>query len=148
MAATLTQILLAPGTKPQVIDDCCALIEQEVSEKSGISGTAVKFAYKTVNAVAAGHIRHFVASLLPDLAGALEPYWAGFSSSGGGQFGDYLAKNGEQAAQDLLAVTDARASASGRAALIKAYGSVRGSAAKHVQASLPHVGELIEKYAA
>ncbi len=147
MPATLEQILLAPDTRPQVVSDCCLLIEQEVSDKSGMSGTAVKFAYKAVNAVAPGHVRHVVASLLPDMVGKLEPYWADFSTSGGAEFGDYLAKRGDEVAQDLLSVTDARAAASSRAAVIKAYGSVRGSAVKHVQAALPAVGQLVRKYA-
>ena len=45
MAATLQEILLAPDTKPRVVADCFTLIDQEVSRKSGISGTAVKLAY-------------------------------------------------------------------------------------------------------
>jgi hypothetical protein len=40
MAAKLQEILLAPGTQPRVVAGCCAMIEQEVSAKSGISGTA------------------------------------------------------------------------------------------------------------
>jgi hypothetical protein len=40
MAATLQEILLAPGTQPHVVADCYAMIEQDVSDKSGISGTA------------------------------------------------------------------------------------------------------------
>jgi hypothetical protein len=148
MAATLRQILLAPDTRPQVIADCYALIEQEISGKSGISGTAVKLAYKTVNTFMPGHVRHMVESLLPDMVDKLEPYWADFTTSGGSEFGDYLAKHGEEVSQALLSVTDARAKASGRPTIIKAYGSVRGSATKHVQAALPQVGDLVLKYAA
>ncbi len=96
MAATLQEILLAPDTRPKVIADCYTLIEQEVSDKSGISGTAVKLAYKTVNAFLPGHIRHMVESLLPQIADKLQPYWADFSTSGGSEFGDYLAKRGEE----------------------------------------------------
>src|SRR5215471_11711579 len=95
MAATLQEILLGPGTQPKVIADCYALIDQEVSDKSGISGTAVKLAYKTVNAFMPGHIRHMVGKLLPDMVGQLEPFWADFNSSGGAEFGDYLAKRGQ-----------------------------------------------------
>jgi hypothetical protein len=40
MSATLQEILLAPGTQPPSVADCNAVIEQEVSDKSGISGTA------------------------------------------------------------------------------------------------------------
>jgi hypothetical protein len=146
-AATLQEILLAPDTRPKVIADCHALIEQEIAEKSGVSGTAVKLAYKTVNTFRPGHIRHLVGSLLPQLVDRLEPYWADFKVSGGSEFGDYLAKRGEEVSQALLSVTDARAAASGRPTIIKAYGAVRGSAAKHVEAALPHVGDLVLKYA-
>jgi hypothetical protein len=148
MAATLQQILLAPGTRPQVIDDCYALIQDEISEMSGVSGTAVKLAYKTVNTFMPGHIRTMVGKLLPDMVGQLEPFWAGFSSSGGSGFGDYLAKRGGEVAQALLSVTDARAGSSGRPTIVKAYGSVRGGAARHIEAALPRVGDLVMRYAA
>jgi hypothetical protein len=147
MAATLQEILLAPDTQPQVIADGCTLIDQEVAEQSGISGAAVKLAYKTVNTFLPGHVRFMVESLLPQMVDQLEPYWADFTTSGGAEFGDYLAKRGDEVAQALLSVTDARAAASGRPVVIKAYGSVRGSAAKHVEAALPRVGDLVRKYA-
>jgi hypothetical protein len=146
-AATLQEILLAPQTQRKVVDDCCALIERQVKTLSGISGTAVKVAYKTVIKFAPGHVRYMVEQLLPRLAEQLQPHWNDFLASGGAVFGDYLAKNGEQVAEDLLAVTDARAQASNRPTIIKAYRSVRTSAGKHIQAALPEVGELVHKYA-
>jgi hypothetical protein len=148
MAATLLQILLAPDTRPKVIADCQTLIDQEISGKSGISGTTVKLAYKTVRAVAPGYVHHLVESMLPQMAGELQPYWADFSASGGSEFGDYLAKRGGEVSEALLSVTDARASASGRPAIVKAYSAIRGSASKHVAAALPQVGTLVQKYAA
>jgi len=148
MAATLRQILLAPDTQPKVVADCYALIDQEVSGRSGISGTAVKLAYKTVNTFMPGHVRYMVESLLPEMVDKLEPYWADFAVSGGAEFGDYLAKRGEEVSQALISVTDARAAASGRPTIIKAYGTVRGSAARHVEAALPQAGDLVLKYAA
>ena len=147
-AATLQETLLAPDTQPKVIDDCCALIEQEVKTLSGISGTAVKVAYKTVITFAPGHVRYMVEVLLPNLVDKLQPYWADFNSSGGAVFGDYLAKNGEQVAEDLLTVTDERAEASDRPVIIKAYRSVRTSAGRHIQAALPRVGDMVVSYAA
>jgi hypothetical protein len=147
MAATLAEILLAPDTRPQVIDDCYLLIEQEVAEKSGVSGAAVRLAYKTVSTFLPGHIRRMVKILLPEMTDKLEPYWKDFNASGGSEFGDYLAKRGEEVPADLLAVTDARAAASGRPTVIKAYGTVRGSAVRHVEAALPRVGDLVLKYA-
>jgi hypothetical protein len=149
MAATLHQILLAPDTQPKVVADCFGLIEQQVSDMRGISGAAVKLAYKTVNTFMPGHVRNMVGKLLPDMVDQLEPFWADFNtSSGGSQFGDYLAKRGDEVAEALLSVTDARAAASGRPTIVKAYGTVRGSAVKHIETALPAVGELVLKYAA
>ncbi len=147
MTATLREILLAPGTQPKVVDDCCLLLSREMAEKSGISGTAVKLAYKTVETFLPGHVRFMVKSLLPEMVDKLEPYWADFSSCGGSGFGDYLAKRGEEVSQALLSVTDARAAASGRPTVIKAYRTVRGGAVKHVEAALPQVGDLVLRYA-
>ena len=146
MPAPLQEILLGPDTQPEVIADCYALIQQEVSGKSGISGTAVKLAYKTVNTFMPGHIRNMVGKLLPDMVDQLQPFWADFNSSGGSDFGDYLAKRGDEVAQALLSVTDAKAAASGRPTIVRAYGSIRSSAVKHIEAALPRVGDLVLKY--
>ena len=147
MAATLQEILLAPDTQPRVIADCCTLIDQEVAEKSGVSGTTVKLAYKTANAFAKGYLHNIVETLLPDMVNQLEPYWADFTASGASDFGDYLVKHGDEVAQALLVVTDAKAKASQRPTIVKAYGAVRSGAAKHITAALPAVGALVQRYA-
>jgi hypothetical protein len=104
-------------------------------------------AYKTVSTVFPGHIRFMVESLVPQLAEKLEPYWADFTASGSAEFGDYLAKRGDEVSLALISVTDERAKASGRAVVVKAYNSVRGSATRHIEAALPDVGALVQKYA-
>lgn len=148
MAATLEQILLAPGAWPSVIADCQSLIAQEIADKSGVSGTAVKVAYKTVTSFAPGYYRERLEEYLPEIAARLEPFWADFHTSGGGGFGDYLAKRGGEVADALLSVTDAAAGNAQRPVIAKAYRSVRGGAARHVEAALPRVGDLVVKYAA
>ncbi|HUN37005.1 MAG TPA: hypothetical protein VMU95_33830 [Trebonia sp.] len=145
--ATLRDILLAPETQPKVIDDGIALVDEQISDKSGISGAAVKLAYKTVVTFSPGHIRHMVEQLMPAMLEKIEPYWEQFQGSGGGSFGDYLAKNGEQLSESLLEITDTRAEGSGRPVIVKAYKTVRGSAAKNVQAALPGLGALVQRYA-
>ena len=147
MAATLHEMLLAPEIQPQVVADCEALVNAEVSDMSGISGTAVKLAYKTVRTFDAGHIHHVIQTLLPRMADELQPYWADFNAAGGGQFGDYLAKREDEVTEALLAITDERGRNSSRPTIVKAYNTVRGSAAKQVKAALPDVGALVQKYA-
>jgi hypothetical protein len=147
MAATLQEILLTPDARPKVLADCQTLIDQEVAEKSGASGVAIKLAYKTATSFAPGYFRKTLENVLPQIVDKLEPYWADFGSSGGSEFGDYLSKRGPQVSEDLLSLTDNIATASKRPAITKAYRAVRGSAAKHVEAALPRVGDLVMRYA-
>ena len=147
MAATLHEMLLAPGIAPQVVSDCEALIDGKVKDMSGISGTAVKLAYKTVRTFSSDHIHYMIETLLPRMADTLQPYWADFNAAGGGQFGDYLAKREDEVTEALLAITDERGRNSSRPTIVKAYNTVRGSAAKQVRAALPDVGALVQKYA-
>ena len=147
MAATLHEMLLAPQVQPQVVRDCEALIDSQLSEMSGISGTAIKLAYKTVRTFSADHIHYMIETLLPRMADELQPYWADFTATGGWQFGDYLAKREDEVSESLLAITDERGRNSSRPTIVKAYNTVRGSAAKHVKAALPAVGALVQKYA-
>jgi hypothetical protein len=148
MPDTLRQMLLAPETMPQVVTDCQRLVEQELSAKSGVSGTAIKVAYKAVTTFAPGYYQNVIEEMLPDLADRLEPFWADFNASGGAEFGDYLAKRGDEVSEALLSVTDEMAAISQRPVLVKAYKAVRGGAGKHIEAALPNLGALVQKYAA
>jgi hypothetical protein len=147
MAATLHEMLLAPEIQPQVVSDCESLIDSEVSGMSGISGTAVKIAYKSMRTFTANHIYHTIEDLLPRMADALQPYWADFNATGGGEFGDYLARHQDEVAEALLSITDERGRNSRRPTIVRAYNAVRGGATKHVKAALPAVGALVQKYA-
>jgi hypothetical protein len=145
--ATLTEMLLTPAAEPHVLADCQALVESELAGKGGLSGTAVKGAYKVVTAFAPGYYAQTLRSMLPDVVSALEPFWTDFQASGGADFGDYLAKRGDEVSSALLSVTDGMADISGRAAIVKAYQMVRGGAGKNIEAALPALGALVQKYA-
>ena len=147
MAATLQEMLLTPDVKPQVVADCQALVQQELSSKSGLSATALKVAYKAVTAFAPGYYQETVGVMLPDMAYQLEPFWADFNASGGSEFGDYLVKRSEEVTEALLAITDGMASESQRPTIVKAYKAVRGSAGKNIEAALPNLGAMLQKYA-
>jgi hypothetical protein len=147
MPATLPEILLAPDTQPQVITDGLTLIDAELADKSGIAGNAVKLGYKTVSSFAPGYIRQTVEKMLPEITDRLQPYWADFQASGGSQFGDYLAKRGDEVAESLLSVSDAMAGRSDKPVVVRAYRTVRGGASRNIVAALPRLGDLVLKYA-
>ncbi len=147
MPATLQDTLLAPGTKPQVVADCRALVDQQVKDKSGVSAAALKLGYKTVTSFAPSYLNDTIDSMLPEFVQQLEPFWADFTASGSARFGDYLAKRGPEVSEALLAVTDHMAGQSERPTIVRAYKAVRGSASKNIEAALPAVGDLVQKYA-
>ena len=73
MATKLQDILLAPDIQPAVTADCLKLIDQEVSDKSGVSGTTVKVVYKTVKTFKQGYLQSTMERLLPDIVDNLQP---------------------------------------------------------------------------
>lgn len=148
MYSTLSDILLTDGAQQRLGADCRALVEQELSAKSGVSAAALKVAYKAVTAVAPGYYQTVVENMVPGMLTQLQPFWTDFNAAGGGQFGDYLAKRGPEVAEAMLGMTDEMAQRSQRGAIVKAYKTVRGGAGKHIEAALPAVGTLVEKYAA
>ena len=145
--ATLQEMLLRPDVQPRVVSDTLALVDSELASKSGLSGTAVKVAFKAITTFAPGYYQETVAGMVPDMVNQLAPCWADFQVSGGGDFGDYLSKRSDEVCPALLVVTDAMRDRSGRATVVKAYSAVRGSASKHMEAALPNLGAMIQKYA-
>ena len=146
MIATLQELLLAPDVQPQVAADCQALVEQELARK-GIAATPIKVAYKAVTAFAPGYYQETVANMLPSVAYQLEPFWADFNASGGSLFGDYLVNRSDEVTEALLSITDGMAGGSERPTIVKAYKAVRGSAGKNIEAALPSLGAMVQKYA-
>jgi hypothetical protein len=145
--ATLHEMLLAPDVEPKVVTDVLALVDNELASKSGISGTAVKVAFKAITAFAPGYYQETVASMVPDMVDQLAPFWADFQASGSADFGDYLVKRSDEVVPAMLVVTDAMRDRSGRTAVVKAYSAVRNGASKHIEAALPNLGAMIQKYA-
>ena len=144
--ATLQELLLTPERAPHVIADTQTLVDDQIASK-GITAAPLKAAYKAVTAFAPGYLTEAITAMLPGMVHQLEPYWADFTRSGGADFGDYLSKRGEEVSESLLAVTDVMAANSGRAAVVKAYKMVRGSASKNIEAALPALGQMVQKYA-
>ena len=148
MYADLNDLAKADGAVKAIAADCQKLVEQELATKSGVSAAAVKIAYKAVSSFAPGYYAQTVEIMVPPMLEALQPFWADFQAAGGGSFGDYLAKRDVEATAAVLKITDDMAAASDKAVVVKAYGTVRGSAPKHITPALPAVGALVEKYAA
>jgi hypothetical protein len=143
--SALPDVLNDPAKKPVVIDDCCLLIEQEVDDKGGLSGMAIKMGYKAVKGIKPGFIKSAVEHLLPEFTKALDPLYQEAKTKAQ-PVGSFFPANSGRVADALLAITDAKAQkASGL--VRKTYDSLRGNARKNVEAAVPRLGRLIEKHA-
>ena len=143
---TLQEMFHNDENFPRLVADTQALVESELASK-GITAAPLKAAYKVVTAFAPGYYQEVISAMLPGMVYQLEPYWADFSTSGGADFGDYLAKRGPEVSESLLTVTDDMARQSGRATVVKAYQMVRGGAGKNIESALPALGAMVQKYA-
>jgi hypothetical protein len=144
--ATLTEVLTSDTKKAAVVEDCCSLIDEEVADKGGLSGLAIKAGYGAVKGVKPGFVKQVVTDLLPEFARVLEPMYAEAKSSDR-PVGAFFASNGGRVADALLSITDAKAQKSQSGVVKGAYERLRGTAKKNVEAAVPRLGKLIERHA-
>ena len=130
-----------------VITDACTVLDEEVADKGGLSGIAIKGAYKIVQGVKPGFVRHTVNNLLDDFLDAVDPIYQEAAQKKT-PAGAYLKQNTSRVAQALLAVTDARAAKADGAAVKKTYEKLRPMAQKQVEGAAPRLATLLEKHAA
>lgn len=140
------------SVRDQVIDDCVAALDEEVGNRSGATGMAIKQGYKQVKKMKDGTVVHeAVDKLLNGFVGAIDPFYQEYEAidavSRPSSFGDYLKSREEEVAEQLLGVTDRRAGKTDRKLLVQAYKALRPMAANQVKQGLPTVGEIVQKYA-
>jgi hypothetical protein len=139
---------LGTGDKRRrVIDDASGVLDQEVGDKSGLMGIAIKGAYKVVKGIRPGFVREVIDALLDEFLDAVEPLYqdavANKRPAGSG-----VRDNPSRVADALLAVTD-RKSGKAKSQVVKsAYEKLRPSAKKQVEAACPRLAGLLERHAA
>ncbi|AUX20275.1 hypothetical protein SOCEGT47_007410 [Sorangium cellulosum] len=141
----LSEALNDASKKPQVVADCCKLVDEEVASKSGLSGLAVKAGYAAVKGIKPGFIAQVVEKLLPEFAQKLDPIWSEATRSGNPNA--HLISNRSQVADALLSVTDEKAKSSSSGVVRGTYEKLRGSAKKNVEDAVPRLAQLIQKHA-
>ncbi|TAF08668.1 MAG: hypothetical protein EAZ77_06555 [Nostocales cyanobacterium] len=140
----LSDELLNSNDKALLVEDCCTLIDQQVQNKSGISGITLKSAFAAIKGIKPGYISDVVEQLLPPCLNAIDPIW-----NEGKEKGDpvgYLVNNSSVTADALLSITDVRAKQSNRSIVRGTYEKLRGSAKKHVEEAVPDFAKIIDKY--
>lgn len=144
--ASLSELLGSGDKRDRLVDDALKVLDQEVDDKGGLSGIAIKTTYKLVKGVSPDFLRKVVEHLLPDFLSSLDPLYQE-SLTNNVPPRKHLESNPGRVADALLAITDKRAQNAKNQMVKSAYEKLRGGAKKHVEAAVPRLGQLFEKHA-
>ena len=143
---TLSEILTSTTKKAAVVEDCLEIVDQEVHDKGGLGGMAIKAGYAAVKGIRPGFLKQVVSDLLPEFARAVEPIYEEARARGTGVSAHFSA-SAPRVADALLAITDGRAQRTKSGVVKATYDRLRGTAKKNVEAAIPRLGKLVEKHA-
>lgn len=142
MSTAVSDALLDQTRRPAAVAALTEVIDAEVADKSGLGGAAVKAGYAAARKLGGDFVPSATDRLLPQFAAALDPFWASKGDTG---FAAHLQARSQEAADALLAVTDAKAEATSHASAKKVYNALRGKAKEQVVAALPRLGATVER---
>ena len=136
----LSDMISDPSVKSSLVEDCTQLIDVQVANKGGISGMALKTAYKVVKGVGPTYVKGAIGRILPEAFVALDPMWNEGLEAGDPV--DYLTQNRSRTADIILSVTDARVhKASGVVA--GTYKKLRKSVKSDIEDAVPGLATII-----
>ena len=144
--SSLKEQLGSGEKRQQVIEDAMKVLDQEVADKGGLTGLAIKGGYKVVQGIRPGFVRDVVTGLLDDFLDSVDPLYQEAKQKGR-PAGQYLLENKSRLADSLLGVTDGKAQRADNAMLKKAYEKLRPLAKGQVEAAVPRLAQLLEKHA-
>jgi len=145
---SLQEMMKDPKTYESVLQDSARVLDEEVAKKSGLSGLALKGAYKLLKSVKQGKaVRKVLEVLIPDFINKLDPYYQRYQAEGQGKrWSEFIRPHFDTLADDFLAVTDAKARAADNAQIRKTYEKLRPRAREDVVAAMPALASLMERY--
>jgi hypothetical protein len=140
--SSLVEKLAKEPVRPHVIADCVELIDNQVKQK----GFVIKSAYATIKAIKKRFVPEVVDTMLDEWLEKIQPHYDKWSANKTSTFSDYVVARGDDVAEDLLSVTDARAEHTSHTTAKKMYSRMRDGAKKNVIEAIPHLAQMIEKH--
>lgn len=144
MDADLTTRMAAldEGRRQAFLRDATRLVETEVESRSGVTGLAIKGAYRVARALRADFLGAALERLLPTFTRALDPI---ASEKGPGQpFEDLFSRRADEVAGALLRATDEKVASSSTSSLRAAYQKASPLAKRIVAQAAPRIGRLLD----
>lgn len=131
-------------TKARIVADCTKLMDEQVAAKNGLSGLAMKTAYRALKGIGPGYIPRVLHGLLPKAVEALDPMW-----DEGLQMGnpvEHLSFKRSETADVLLSITDNILSEAKNKIAIATYKQVRKSVKGDVEEAVPGLAQIINTH--
>lgn len=138
--------LLDSEKRPVLVADLSSLVEDAITDLSGLTGVAVKGALSAARKANGDIIPTAVDSLLPDLLGDLQPHWEAYQESGQQDFGAFLESRADEVSESLLSTADRAVEQRGGGAVAKVYDSLRGRGTKLIAPHIPALGRIIDNH--
>jgi len=142
---SLVEVLKDAGKRRAVVDGGVRVIEQEVADKGGLSGLAIKATFKVVQGLKPGFVPMALNHLMDDFARQVDPFWLDCQAKKEDPRA-YFTRRGGEIANALLTITDDRARR-GEGPARSAYEKLRPEGVKHVTAAMPRLAELCRVHA-
>lgn len=142
--STLVEQLGKDPVRPSVVNDTVELIDAQVKQK----GFVIKSAYATIKAIKKKFVPDTVDGLLDEWLNKLQPHYDKWAATKQATFSDYVIARSDDVAEDLLAVTDARAEKTSHTTAKKMYTRMREGAKKNVIEAIPELSKMIERHLA
>jgi hypothetical protein len=139
----LSDMMNDPAVKASIVEDCTRLIDEQVSNKSGIAGMTLKTTYRVVKGVGPGYVKGAIGRILPEACAALDPLWGEGVETGNPV--EHLTQNRSHTADIILSVTDARIQKSS-GVVASAYKKLRKSVKGDIEAAVPGFAGILENH--
>lgn len=143
----LVETLTAPDRRRAVVEDGARLVQAEVEKKGGLSGLALKGAFKVVQTVRQNFVPDVLDKLIPAFAEKLEPFYEAREREAPGQpMEQFLSTRAPAVADALLSITDERIARAEKGPVRSAYEKLRPAAQRNVEDAVPGIGQLIDRH--
>ena len=143
----LSDLLVVPERRRALVEDGARVVRGEVERRGGLSGLALKGAFKVVEAVNRDFVPDALDRLLPAFASKLEPFFeARDRESPGESMERFLGSRQREVAEALLSITDARVARLQRGPIRGTYDKLRPSGQRYVEEAVPAIGSLLDRH--
>jgi len=140
---SLGELVKNSAVKASLIEDCDRLINAQAAQKAGVSGMAIRTAYRVVKGVGPTYTRGAISRMLPATLDALDTIWQEGMQSGNPV--EYLNEQRSRTADLILSVTDHRIRYTS-GPVVGVYNKLRKSVKGDVEEAVPELANILERH--